>query len=60
MFLLIFLSRGPKCSLEFSLGSKLAFFFFFFLLLRPTMEKGHCKMQGEDGHLKLEKLCFRP
>lgn len=28
MFLLIFFSHGPKCSLEFSLGSELAFFSF--------------------------------
>lgn len=30
MFLLIFLSHGPKCSLEFSWGSELAFFLFLF------------------------------
>lgn len=47
MFLLIFLSHGPKCLLEFSLGSKLAFFLIFLFPFKTNHGKGSLSNAGE-------------
>lgn len=59
MFLLIFLSLTPECSLNLHWVLNLPFFFFF-LLLKQILEEGYyCKVKGKDGYPKLGKLYFR-
>lgn len=59
MFLLIFLSLMPECSLNLHWVLNLPFFFFLFTFKTNLGRGYYCKVKGKDGYPKLGKLYFR-